>query len=194
MWALRHAADVAEIYESRHLQEQVDALGLHDRAADIWRPLFAVALAAEDVELFGQLQALAAEMSPDPDRAEETRQLQVIRGLRSVAGLGETITGTTTQVADMLARVTDVSCSDLHGLLAGFGFSQQSARLEGLDTPRKVWHIQDEELAEIERGLTEGSIPPEAATTGTTTGTEGEAAKGGTDEPTRRDELAGVEG
>jgi len=46
--ALTHAARIADVYESEDLLREVDALGLNDRAADIWRPLIAIAAALGD--------------------------------------------------------------------------------------------------------------------------------------------------
>ena len=169
MAALTHARDIDEVYHSPELERRIDALGLNDRAADIWRPLLAIAVALDELAMADELGALAQEMSPDPDRLEERRQLSILRGLRTLAGTGGTVTGTTQHIADMLQQVTTVDSTDLHGVLSSWEFREKSIRLPGLDTPRRAWEITDAELASIEARL--DGYPPEVATTTTTTAT-----------------------
>src|SRR5579872_3730968 len=151
--ALTNASRIADAYESQELQQRVDALGLNDRAADIWKPLFAVtSVMAEDAT--NDLATLAVEMSPDPDRQEERRQLGIISALRTLAGPDEgVVTGTTQQIIAQLQAVTSVDAPDLHGILSEWGFSEKSIRLDGIETPRKAWEITDAEFATVEARL-----------------------------------------
>lgn len=160
LMALTHAARIADVYESPELQREVDTLGLNDRASDIWKPLIAITRALGEDAIANELGALAQEMSPDPDRQDERRQLSIAGALRAVAGPEGTITGTTQQITEMLRQVTNVDCSELHGVLVGWGFTDKSMRLTGIDTPRKGWEITDRELATIETNLNgEGYSP-----------------------------------
>ena len=166
--ALTHAARIADVYESQELEQHVDALGLNDRASDIWKPLLAIAQALGEEAIFRELSSLAQEMSPDPDRQEEKRQLLIVRALRTVTGPDGTMTGTTQQITEMLRKVTTVDCSDLHGVLSSWGLEEKSMRLPGLDTPRRGWEITDAGLVTIEATLDDTGIPPEMTTTTTT--------------------------
>lgn len=176
--ALTHAARIASVYESEDLERHVDALGLNDRASDIWKPLLAIAQALDEGAIFRELSSLAQEMSPDPDRQEEKRQLLIVRALRTVAGPDGTVTGTTQQITETLRQVTTVDCSDLHGVLSSWGLEEKSMRLPGLDTPRRGWEITDAGLVTIEATLDDTGIPSEMATTTTTTVPEGDGAGG----------------
>jgi len=62
-WALQNAPVLAAVYESAKLDTDVDRLELNDRAADIWKPLFAVirVLGADDA--WQPLSSLAIELS-----------------------------------------------------------------------------------------------------------------------------------
>jgi hypothetical protein len=93
--ALTHAMQIDAVYRSSELQRRMDALGLNDRAADIWKPLLAIAVAFNELAVADELGALAQQMSPDPDRLEERRQLSILRGLRALAGTDGVVTGTT---------------------------------------------------------------------------------------------------
>jgi hypothetical protein len=166
--AWSHAAQIANQYESLELQCRVDALGLNDRAGDIWKPLLAVALGLGEDEIAQLLCQLAREMSPDPDRQEEMRQLSLVRSLRTLTGPDGVVTGTTQQILEMLRTVTSGDFPDLHTDLSALGFAEKSMRLNDFDTPRKAWEITDADLAIIEASLVGGS-PSEMATTTTTT-------------------------
>jgi hypothetical protein len=48
-WALENAAAIAECYDSVEVEYEVDGLELNDRAADIWKPLLAVACVLRSV-------------------------------------------------------------------------------------------------------------------------------------------------
>lgn len=176
--ALAHASEIAAVYESTDLQRHVDGLGLNDRAADIWKPLLAIASAFGEEDVFNGLSALVQEMSPDPDRREERRQLSIVRALRLVCGQEGTLTGTTQQIVGAVEQTTNVECADLHGVLSGWGFEERSKRLAGIETPRRAWEISDAELARVERSLA-GGDPDELRTTTTTE--PGEAPEGPTE-------------
>lgn len=151
--AFTNAKKIAETYESQDLQREIELIGLHDRAVDIWKPILAVAQVFGSPEIVEQLYAVAREMSPDPDRQEEMRQLAIVSGLRTVAGEGGTVAGTTQKIASMLKEVTGIDAPDLSALLKGWGFAEKSMRLEGIDTPRKGWELSDADLAPTEEKL-----------------------------------------
>jgi hypothetical protein len=151
--ALRHAARIADAYESRDLLQLIDSFGLNDRAADIWRPLLAISTALDQPAFTEDLVTLAQEMSPDPDRAEERRQLAIVSALRTIAGPEGTIAGTTQQLITMIRGLTGIEYLDLHSVLSGWGFSERSIRLRDFDTPRRAWELTDEALAGVERTL-----------------------------------------
>jgi hypothetical protein len=151
--AFTHAKAIVEVYESADLHREIEALGLHDRAVDIWKPIFAVVKVLGSANMIEQLSGLAREMSPDADRQEEMRQLAVVRGLRAVAGEGGTVTGITQRVAGMLKEVAAIDAPDLHGVLSSWGFREKSMRLDNIDTPRKAWDLADADLAPIEERL-----------------------------------------
>ena len=168
LFSLANATQISDIYESRDLQDYVDALGLNDRAADIWKPLLAVTKVMDGPGI-DALANLAVEMSPNLDRQEELRQLRIASALRTLAGPGGTLTGTTQQVIERLLTVTQVDVPDLHSVLSEWGVQEKSIRLPAVDTPRKAWEVTDAELASIEAILKgEGPIPSEDATTTTT--------------------------
>jgi len=151
--ALTNAKLIAEVYGSVDLRGAIDALGLHDRAVDIWKPILAVTKVFGSDEMVRQLSELAREMSPDPDRQEEMRQLEIVRGLRTVAGDGGSIVGTTQRVTEMLKTVAGIECPDLHAVLTGWAFTEKSMRLQGIETPRKAWDLTDADLTQVEERL-----------------------------------------
>jgi hypothetical protein len=153
MLALSKAQSVADAYQSPELTRMVDSIGLNDRAADIWKPLFAVTVALKDDNLTEQLRGLAIDMSADPDRLEEIRQLGIVRDLRTIVGEGGAQRGTTQDFVRSLNLVVGRDCADLHALLTRWGFQQRSARLAAYETPRDAWELTDERLAEIEAQL-----------------------------------------
>jgi hypothetical protein len=157
-WGLSNANRVADLYGSAGLQDRVDALGLNDRAVDVWKPLLAVVgvLAEGEVD---QLTTLARDMSPDPDRQEEQRQLSIASGLRTLAGPEGTVADTTQRLIEQLRTVTGMDAPDLHGVLTAWGFSERSTRLAGFDTPRRAWEVSEAQLAEVEAKLREGGLP-----------------------------------
>jgi hypothetical protein len=165
-WALQHARQVASVYESAELEVNVCRLGLNDRAADIWKPLFAVAqvLAIESATIRA-LELLAKEMGGDPDVAENGRNLEIVRVLRRCAiERKETtiLSGTRELLSLVSATGIEVGESELHELLTRWGFEQKSSRLP--DGPRRAWRVSDTRLAEIEQELSlEGTIPVQNA-------------------------------
>ena len=150
-------ARFAEVYASQELQDRADALGLNDRATDIWKPLLAIAsvMAEDEVD---HLTSLSVEMSPDADRQEEFKQLQILSALRTLAGPEGTLTGTTQQLIDQLKSVTNMDVPDLNAVL-GQWFTMKSIRLAGIDTPRKAWQITEAELTDIEAKLKSDGLP-----------------------------------
>jgi integrase len=83
--ALTNASAVADTYESAELQKQIDEIGLHDRAAGIWKSILTIGTILEPGEV-RQLISLAREMSPDPDRQEEQRQISIVSAERLKVG------------------------------------------------------------------------------------------------------------
>jgi len=71
-WALENAGTVDTIYQNATLETNVDALELNDRAADIWKPLFAVARALGVAELSQSLESLASEMAATQKQPSES--------------------------------------------------------------------------------------------------------------------------
>ena len=149
-WALENARALAATYESAELEGEVDALELNDRAADIWKPLLAVARVLQSDEAWPQLTSLAVEMCRDPEAAERARIGAIARALRKlVNGDGAAVGITSDFVTRLDADGLDVQERDLHDMLAQWGFSQESVRLD--QGPRRAWVLQDIKLAEIER-------------------------------------------
>jgi Protein of unknown function (DUF3631) len=127
---------MADAYESKALQDRIDALGLNDRAADIWKPLFAVVSVAAE-KATAELETLCVEMSPDPDRQEELRQLRIFSALRTLAGPDGVLAATTQHIVERLKTVTALDVPDLHSVLAQWRFPEKNMRLPEFDTPRK---------------------------------------------------------
>ena len=153
-WALRNAPDVAAINESLRLEAEVDALALNDRAADIWRPIFALAAALGIPEReLEDLKTLAREMGGDPETLEDEQRLAVVKALRRMSKAGK-VGGTTTELCEKL-RKDGVEGVNLHELLTEWGFTQKSVRLAGR-SPRRAWELSDILLAKLERELSDG--------------------------------------
>jgi hypothetical protein len=152
LWALGHAARVATVYESKNLQTALDAIGLHDRAADIWKPLFAVA-GALGLDVTG-LEHLAREMSRDPEAAEDDRHMVILNDLLAHVK-GSKAIGQTTQVRSWISvPVTD---RELHTLLSGWGFGQHNHWIDG--ESRRAWSLSDAKLRGLVNELTNGRQP-----------------------------------
>jgi hypothetical protein len=66
-WALQNGGKIAAHYDGPELDAKMDHLTLHDRANDIWRPLFAVAsVLGVPEDTMHDLSTLAREMGGDP--------------------------------------------------------------------------------------------------------------------------------
>jgi hypothetical protein len=148
-WALENARVLAARYESAGLEAELDALELNDRAADIWKPLLAVARVLGNSEVWQSLTSLAVEMCRDPEAAERARISAIARSLRKlVNGSGAAVGMTSDFVTHLRADGLEVQERDLHGMLAQWGFTQGPKRLE--QGPRRAWELPDTKLAEIE--------------------------------------------
>ena len=125
-------------------------LELNDRAADIWKPLLAVARVLGDVEALQLLKSLAVAMYRDPEAAERERIRVIARSLRKlVNGNGAAVGMTSDFVLHLCGDGLDISERDLHDMLSQWGFSQGSKRLD--EGPRRAWVLDDGKLADIER-------------------------------------------
>jgi hypothetical protein len=150
-WSLENAAGLADVYEGRDLEVEVDALELNDRAADIWKPLFAVVRVLGCNEVRKPLSSLAIEMSRDPEASERDRICGIVRSLRKlVNGNGAAAAmGTTSELLTHLqAEGLRIHERELHRMLEQWGFAQMKIRLQ--QGPRRAWKLQDSRLAEIE--------------------------------------------
>jgi uncharacterized protein DUF3631 len=129
IWALQSATGLDAIYSGRKLEVDVDRLELNDRAADIWKPLLAVARFLGDEDAWKSLSSLAIEMASDPDAAERTRMRTIARSLRKlVNGTGRVVGMTSEIVRRLQADGIDVKDLELHRLLDAWGFSGGSPR------------------------------------------------------------------
>jgi hypothetical protein len=132
------------------MEAAVDVLELNDRAADIWKPLLAVARVLGSAEVWQPLISLAIEMSRDPESEERERVRAIAQLLRKlVNGSGAAVGITSDFVSHLLTHGLEITERDLHDMLSQWGFSQESVRLA--QGPRRAWELQDARLAEIER-------------------------------------------
>lgn len=154
VWALQNAATVADSYADTDLETEVDTLGLNDRAADIWQPLFATLRALGASNHLAELKELAREMAIDPEVAEDEKKLKIVRVLRSLPNPKGTLVATTTMLLKRLAArgVKIGSPKQLHKILDSWGFKQKSVRTSGA-TPCRAWKIDVSRLEEIEQEL-----------------------------------------
>ena len=78
-WALQNAGRLADTYESAALEHQMERIALNDRAANIWKPLVAIARARRVwiKTTMNFLEQLAQEMGGDPEAAEDDRRLRI---------------------------------------------------------------------------------------------------------------------
>jgi hypothetical protein len=156
-WALENAASVAATYETTQLEAEVDALELNDRAADIFKPLLAVAHHLGNETLREQLASLAIEMFHDPEAKERNRVCAIVRSLRRcVNGNGAAVGMTSEFILHLCSDGLKIKEQELRDMLTQWGFSQESVRLDG--GPRRAWVMQDIRLAEIE--VESRGIPP----------------------------------
>jgi hypothetical protein len=117
-WALENARRLAVRYESEELEATVDALELNDRAADIWKPLLAVARALGSNEAWQQLTSLAVGMCRDPEAAERARINAIAGSLRKlVNGSGDAEGMTSDFLTHLRADGLEVQERELHDML-----------------------------------------------------------------------------
>jgi hypothetical protein len=158
-WALENAALLAATYDSAELEAQVDALELNDRAADIWKPLLAIARLMGITEVCQSLTSLAVEMARDSEAAERERVRAIAQSLRKlVNGNGAAVGKTSDFLSHLLTDGLEIPERELHDLLCQWGFSQESKRLD--EGPRRAWELQDSKLAEIEAENNGTECPP----------------------------------
>jgi hypothetical protein len=149
---LRNATAISKAYGSRALEQTLEALHLTDRAADIWRPLFAIAraLGADSVEKV--LASLAVEMGRDPESAEEERKLAIVSALKNSMNGAVSLAGMTSEFVSLLGSngitATEI---EVHDVLTFCGFIQHPARRP--EGPRRVWELTADKLVDIERQL-----------------------------------------
>jgi hypothetical protein len=154
LWALLNAGRVAEIYESAEHETFVSRIQLHDRAADIWKPLLAIARLL-DLDL-PDLSRLAHEMSGDPDAQEDRRRLSILDHLLTMLDDGEVI-GTTTELRAVQGFV------DVYDTLTAWGFVQEKRWIGGQSS--RVWVLPEQRLVRLARELREsqhGYYPQES--------------------------------
>jgi hypothetical protein len=156
--ALRLASQISKTYESRALDRDLECLCLNDRAADIWRPLFAIARTLGAGTMEQALVSLSVEMGVDAEAAEERRKLAVVVALRKRVNEDGNVVGMTSEfVSHLRAHGIEITENDLHDLLERWVFGQKPIRLPV--GPRRAWKLADAKLGEIERQLS----PQEAA-------------------------------
>jgi hypothetical protein len=177
VWALQQAPRVDGEYGSVTLEGQVDRLGLHDRAADIWKPLFALARALMlPPAVVERLSTLAKEIGGGDEAAEDAQKLLIVRALLYQAEEEAPLRGMTSDILAIInARGVSVKHDALTALLSSWGFVQSNQRLPGKSDPRRAWTINAARLRALEQELTGAPpdavpvpIPPETVTTLTT--------------------------
>jgi len=157
IWALQNAAALATIYSGRKLEVDVDRLELNDRAADIWKPLLAVARFLGNEDGWKSLSSLAVEMAHDPDAADRARMRTIAKSLRKlVNGTGCAVGTTTDFLKQLRTDGLQIEQLELHRVLEAWGFSQKSIRIRLV--PRRAWELEDARLAEIEKENRSGYV------------------------------------
>jgi hypothetical protein len=150
IWALQNAAALANTYSGQKLEVDLDRLELNDRAADIWKPLLAVARFLGNKDAWNALSSLAVEMSRDPDAADRARMRTIAHSLRELAnGTGCAVAMTSDFVRRLRTDGIEMEDLELHHLLKAWGFCQKTIRF-GL-APRRAWELDESRLAEIEK-------------------------------------------
>jgi hypothetical protein len=165
VWALQHAAQLWAVYESEALDEQMYRIGLTDRAADIWRPLFAIAsLANWDAEKMSELEKWAQKTGGDPEIAADFEHWQIAATIANhvTDNFGGNAALMTTQVVELLRpHGIVVGEHELHDLLELWGFEHKQTRVAGRES-RRAWRLTTSALCEVVRRLGLGSqLPPE---------------------------------
>ena len=155
VWALQNVAKISSIYHDKGFLRELDQLHLNDRAADIWRPILAVAKATgfeKESKEWADLTSLAREMGGDPEVAEEVRQLAIIRILRSKATNEKKIVGMTSELLKIVQdNSIEIKAIELNHFLTQWDFRQKDIRFS--TGPRRAWELEDEKLAEVEKQL-----------------------------------------
>jgi hypothetical protein len=158
-WALENATLLEATYEGAELDADVDALELNDRAADIWKPLLAVARVIGGPEVWQSLTSVAIEMARDSEAADRQRVRSIAQSLRKLVNGSGAAVGITSEFAKhLLMDGVEVTDHELHDMLSQWGFSQESLRLD--QGPRRAWELQDSILADIERENSGPQYPP----------------------------------
>ena len=157
-WALQNADALATFYESDELDRRVRHLALSDRAADIWKPLLAIAaVAGLDRDQIEALEALAIKMNADPDAAQNTRQIALVRALRKHM-CDDEYALMTNQVVELLKNAgVSVTDSEVSSQLRAWQIEQKSVRVGAEAAPRRCWILKASVLATIEDQLQGGS-------------------------------------
>jgi hypothetical protein len=164
-WALQHAKALSLEYESAALDSSLTQLGLNDRAADIWKPLLAIAIVLELPERARQrVEALAKDMGGDPEVVEDERRLKIAEILQSHASEKDesTLTEMTGGLVSLLGgEGIEIGKADLHGLLEHWRFVQKNVRVPA--GPRRCWVLRENALARIAARLRSEmvGIPPQ---------------------------------
>ena len=153
-WALHNACHVFSLYEGEDLFGEIERWRLNDRAADIWKPLLAVAMCMDQSAVCQTLRSLASEMGKDPEAEERTRHLSIVKALKQETNSDGVVVGMTSNLRTRLrSRGIELTENELHGVLTEWGFSQKSVRLE--EGPRRSWELQRSELDILEAAFSE---------------------------------------
>jgi hypothetical protein len=156
VWALTHAAEVAEIYDSGQLP---DLAGLDDRAIDLWEPLMTLAYLAEQeareseerAEYMAPLKTLARELCQVRDDSD-TETAQLITALWAILrarGAAAVDLGP----AELLPLVQAKgfgwvrSTKKLGDLMQGLGFFRESVRTTR--GPRRLYRLSVSRLHDL---------------------------------------------
>jgi hypothetical protein len=156
-WALQNADALATFYESDELDRRVRHLALSDRAADIWKPLLAIAaIAGADRDQIEALEGLAVKMNADPEAAQNTRRIALVRALRKHTG-DEECALMTNQIVELLKHEgVPVTDSEVSSQLRAWQIEQKSVRLGAEAAPRRCWILNASVLGNIEDQLQGG--------------------------------------
>jgi hypothetical protein len=160
LWALQAAEAVWETYRSSALDRDVDRLHLHDRAVDIWRPLFAIAHVIYGSDnLPEDLCRLSVELGGETETAEAAQKLVIVRVLRQHLGGRPIVAALTTELVEVLSRADlAINQFELHSLLTAWGFTQKECRLP--QGPRRAWILAEVTLERLEGDFSPPQSPP----------------------------------
>ena len=148
-WSLGAAGSVAAVYESAEHESFVRRVQLHDRAHDIWKPIFAIAhvLGVDTTGLTG----LAQELSGDPEAAADRLNLTILETLLANVENGELV-ATTSEIK----ALPGLSALNVHEVLTGWGFEQKKRWID--DESRRVWVLRERRLLALVRELRESQL------------------------------------